>query len=137
MPTKSRLETIFLMEDELMVVLPENHKLADKEYFPIKELLNYPFMLLEKGVKMEITEIFEKYNITPDIHFTTLDDYVIMSMVENGLGISILPRLILQRNPYKITAKRLEVATYRNIGLAYRNKKSLSLAVKKFLEYIE
>ena len=82
-------------------------------------------------------EIFEKYNITPDIHFTTLDDYVIMSMVENGLGISILPRLILQRNPYKITAKRLEVATYRNIGLAYRNKKSLSLAVKKFLEYIE
>ena len=24
------------MEDELMVVLPENHKLADKEYFPIK-----------------------------------------------------------------------------------------------------
>lgn len=137
LPTKSRLETIFLMEDELMVVLPENHKLADKEYFPIKELSNYPFMLLEKGVKMEITEIFEKYNITPDIHFTTLDDYVIMSMVENGLGISILPRLILQRNPYKITAKRLEVATYRNIGLAYRNKKSLSLAVKKFLEYIE
>ena len=137
LPTKSRLETIFLMEDELMVVLPENHKLADKEYFPIKELSNYPFMLLEKGVKMEITEIFEKYNITPDIHFTTLDDYVIMSMVENGLGISILPRLILQRNPYKITAKRLEGATYRNIGLAYRNKKSLSLAVKKFLEYIE
>lgn len=137
LPTKSRLETIFLMEDELMVVLPENHKLADKEYFPIKELSNYPFMLLEKGVKMEITEIFEKYNITPDIHFTTLDDYVIMSMVENGLGISILPRLILQRNPYKITAKGLEVATYRNIGLAYRNKKSLSLAVKKFLEYIE
>ena len=36
LPTKSRLETIFLMEDELMVVLPENHKLADKEYFPIK-----------------------------------------------------------------------------------------------------
>ena len=29
------------MEDELMVVLPENHKLADKEYFPIKELSNY------------------------------------------------------------------------------------------------
>ena len=125
------------MEDELMVVLPENHKLADKEYFPITELSNYPFMLLEKGVKMEITEIFEKYNITPDIHFTTLDDYVIMSMVENGLGISILPRLILQRNPYKITATRLKVATDRNIGLAYRNKKSLSLAVKKFLEYIE
>ena len=59
LPTKSRLETIFLMEDELMVILPENHKLADKEYFPIKELSNYPFMLLEKGVKMEITEILK------------------------------------------------------------------------------
>lgn len=137
LPTISKLETSFLMRDELLVVLPENHLLANKDYFPINALSNDPFMLLEKGVKMEITEIFEKYNISPDIHFTTIDDYVIMSMVENELGISILPKLILKRIPYKIVSKSLEIPAYREIGIAYRSKKGLSLAVKKFLEYID
>ena len=94
-------------------------------------------MLLEKGAKAEINAIFEKHNILPNINFTTWDDYAIMSMVESGLGISILPELILKRNPYRIVKKELEVPAYRNIGIAYRSKKSLPLAVKKFLEYIE
>ena len=137
LPTNSKLETIFLYRDELMVVLPENHPLVDKEYFPIRSLCDYPFMLLEKGEKAEITEVFEKYNISPNIHFKTLDDYAVMSMVESGLGISILPKLILQRIPYNIVTKSLDVEAYRDIGIAYKNKKSLSLAVKKFLEYIK
>jgi DNA-binding transcriptional LysR family regulator len=58
-------------------------------------------------------------------------------MVENGLGISILPELILQRIPYKIIAKELEVPSFRNIGIAMRDKKSLSLTAKRFLEYLK
>ena len=54
-------------------------------------------MLLEKGAKAEVSEIFERCNLTPKVRFTTWDDYAIMSMVESGLGISILPRLILKR----------------------------------------
>ena len=68
--------------------------------------------------------------------FTTWDNYAIMSMVESGLGISILPQLILQRIPYRVITKELDVPAYRNIGLAMRSKKSTSLAVKKFLEYL-
>ncbi|GAB6194575.1 hypothetical protein JCM39068_43310 [Desulfocastanea catecholica] len=59
-----------------------------------------------------------------------------MSMVESGLGISILPELILQRIPYKILAKELEEPAFRNIGVATREKKLLSLASKLFLKYI-
>lgn len=137
LPTLPEFETIFLEQDKLLVVLPENHPLADYEYFPIKSLCDYPFMLLEKGAKAEISEIFEKFNIYPKVHFTTWDDYAIMSMVESGLGISILPQLILQRIPYRIVAKELEVPAYRKIGLALKDKKSTSLAVKQFLDYIE
>lgn len=67
---------------------------------------------------------------------STWDDYAIMSMVESGLGISILPQLILQRIPYRIVDKELDVPAYRNIVIALRDKKSASLAVKRFLEYI-
>ena len=94
-------------------------------------------MLLEKGAKAEISEIFERCNLKPQVHFTTWDDYAIMSMVESGLGISILPQLILTRIPYRIVAKQLDIPAYRNIGLALRDTKSVSLAMKRFLEYLK
>lgn len=137
LPTTEEFETIFLEEDKLLVVLPENHPLAECDKFPVKALCDYPFMLLEKGAKAEISEIFERNNITPNVHFTTWDDYAVMSMVEGGLGIAILPQLILRRIPYKIVAKELDVPAYRKIGIAYREKEKLPLAVKKFIDYLE
>lgn len=137
LPTKAELETIFLEQDRLLVVIPQDHPLANCDKFPVKELLNSPFMLLEKGAKAEISDIFEIHHISPQVRFTTWDDYAIMSMVENGLGISILPELILQRTPYQIIAKELEVPSFRNIGIAMREEKLLSLASKRFLEYLQ
>ena len=136
LPTLAELETTFLEQDKLLAVLPQDHPMADCDRFPVKALGDYPFMLLEKGAKAEISEIFEKCNIKPNVHFTTWDDYAIMSMVESGLGISILPELILRRIPYRIAVKELDIPAYRNIGLAMRDKKSASLAVKRFLEYL-
>ena len=136
LPTLPEFETFFLEEDKLLVVLPENHPLADCDYFPVKALCEYPFMLLQRSVKADTADIFEKYNITPKIHFTTWDDYAIMSMVESGLGISILPQLILQRIPYRIVTKELEIPAYRKIALGLRDKKNTSLAVRQFLDYI-
>ncbi len=136
LPIKAEMETIFVEQDRLLVVIPEDHPLANCDKFPIKELENSPFMLLEKGAKAEVSEIFAQHKINPQVHFTTWDDYAVMSMVENGLGISILPELILQRIPYQIITKELEVPAFRNIGIAMREQKSLSLATKRFLEYL-
>ncbi|MPN11557.1 hypothetical protein SDC9_158860 [bioreactor metagenome] len=136
LPAGVELETVPLEKDRLLVVLPEDHSLADCGRFPMKELEKNPFMLLEKGAKAEISEIFEQNHLTPQVRFTTWDDYAIMSMVENGLGISILPELILQRIPYRIVTKELEQPAYRIIGIAMRDQKSLSLAAKRFLDYL-
>jgi len=136
LPANPNLETIFLEQDRLLVILPEDHPLADCDRFPVEALCNDPFMLLEKGAKAEISEIFELHHLEPMTHFTTWDDYAIMSMVESGLGISILPELILQRLPYRIIIKELEVPAYRRIGLAMKNQKTASLAVKRFLDYL-
>ena len=137
LPTYSDFETIFLEQDRLLAILPENHALAQLEKVPVAALCVEPFMLLEKGAKTEVSEIFERFNLTPNVHFTTWDDYAIMSMVESGLGISILPELILKRVPYRIVAKELDVPAYRKIGIALRSKKAASLAVKRFLEYLQ
>ena len=137
LPTKAGFETTLIEKDRLLAVIPCDHPLADCAKFPVNELENYPFMLLETGAKTEISEILEQHGVSPRVHFKTWDDYAIMSMIESGLGISILPELILQRVPYKLLAKELEEPAYRKIGVAVREQSSLSFSAKRFLEYID
>ncbi len=137
LPAKNDFDTVFLEQDELMVVLPVNHPLAELDKIPVSALCTEPFMLLEKGSKAEISAIFERSGLKPNVRFTTWDDYAVMSMVESGLGISILPKLILRRIPYNIIVKPLEIPAYRNIGIALKDKKNSSVAVKRFLNYLD
>lgn len=137
LPTRAGYDTVELETDELMAVIPENHPLAARETFPMKALEEDPFMFLEKGGKSEVTEIFTKNHLNPEIKFTTWDDYAIMSMIEQGLGISILPNLILRRIPYHVVVRPLEKPAFRTIGLAMKNRKNASAAMKKFLEYLD
>lgn len=135
LPTRPEFETVLLKKDDLLAVIPEDHPLAGAEKFPIKAFEGQPFMLLEKGGNYEISELLRSYGVKPDTRFTTWDDYAVMSMVEKGLGISVLPQLILKRIPYRILTKHIDVPAYRNIGLAFRREKSLSLAAERFVEY--
>ncbi|MGD1815808.1 MAG: LysR family transcriptional regulator [Pleomorphochaeta sp.] len=137
LPTKTHLETTFLEQDKYLVTLPIDHPLTKFDKISPTQICNYPFILLEKGYKSDILNIFDKTGLKPNIKFKTWDDYAVMSMVEKNLGLSILPSLILKRIPYKIVTKELTFPAFRNIGLAFRNKKVNSIAVNEFLKYIE
>lgn len=84
-----------LEEDEYKVVLSQNHPLAAAESIPIEKLEGQPFLLLEHVGKTEVSELLEKYGVRPSVCFTTWEDFAIMAMAEKGLGIGILPSLIL------------------------------------------
>lgn len=62
---------------------------------------------------------------------------IFMSMVESGLGVSILPQLILKRVPYTIISRSLDVEAYRQIGFVVKDMKTVSIAVKRFVAYLE
>jgi DNA-binding transcriptional LysR family regulator len=136
LPTVSVFETIELIKDEYKVVLPIEHPLAEKGTVEIEELNNMPFLLLEHGGKTEVSDLLEHYHVKPNIAFTTWEDFAIMAMVEKGLGVSILPDMILRRIPYRLEIRSLGIPYYRTIGLAFKDKKSLSPAVTKFVEYL-
>ena len=137
LPVRPELQLAAVYRDELLAILPENHPLAACDRVPLEALTGCAFMLRETSEKAEISPLFEGKGIRPDIQFTTYDDYAILSMVESGLGVSILPQLILRRNPYRIAARPLEEPAYRQIGLALKDKENASLPVRRFLEYIE
>lgn len=137
LPAAPDFETIPLARDRLLAILPEGHPLARLERVPLAALCREPFLLLEKGAKAEISAVFAQRALTPEVHFTTWDDYAIMSMVESGLGVSMLPELILRRIPYRIVARELDVPAYRTLVLALRDKRSASLATQRFLNYLD
>jgi len=137
LPTRPEFDTISLEKDELVVVMPKEHPFREKQVVDITDLNGQPFMLLEHGGKTEVSELLDRYGVRPDIRFTTWDDYAILSMIEQGLGIGILHRMILQRIPYEVEIRSLAEPAYREIGLAMRNRNSTSAAVKKFIEYLK
>ena len=65
LPTRREFETIFLEQDRLLAVLPENHALAKLERVSVAALCSEPFMLLEKGGRADAAEIFERCGLLP------------------------------------------------------------------------
>ena len=93
-------------------------------------------MLLEHGKKTEVSDLLERAHVQPDIRFTTWEDFAIMAMAERGLGVGILPDLILRRIPYEIEIRPLEKPYFRQIGLVMKDRSRLTPVVKKFMEYL-
>lgn len=71
------------------------------------------------------------------MRFTTWDDYAIMAMAECGLGVSLLPELILRRVPYRIAIRRLDTPLCRDLALALPGQAHISAATRQFLRYLD
>ncbi len=68
--------------------------------------------------------------------YTIHDDYAIMTMVEAGLGVSILAELMLRRTNYNIACLPVDPPIYRELAVGYKDKNSLPIASKYFIEYL-
>ena len=85
---------------------------------------------------MEIGEIFQEEGIHPNLRYTVNDDFAILAMVEQGLGVSIRPELVLQDTGRRFAAIPLEHPRYRDITLAVRRGKPLSPLTARFLDVV-
>lgn len=130
------LETQILQTDPFVAVLPKAHPLAKKSVVSLKELADEPYLLLEEGCYSEPLEIFHKLGITPNIRLTMHDDYAILSMVEQGLGYSLLAELVLQKTAYDITVRPVQEPILRTMALVMKDKRALSAAAKIFMRFI-
>ena len=103
---------------------------------PLEVFQSESFRALEHGSDTEIATLFDQAEITIKPNLSTWDDYAIMAMVEKGLGLSILPSLILQRIPYALVCKPLEPPAYRSLGIATKRGVPVSAAVAAFMDYL-
>ena len=129
----SGIETQVLKEGKMLAVLPEQHPLAELDVVPLELLAEEPFILLEEGHYYEPLEQFKAIGCTPNIKYTIHDDYAIMTMVEAGLGVSILAELILHRTNYRLALRPTVPPISRTVAIGYKDKASLSMAAKRFI----
>ena len=136
-PTRNKFDTIPLHKDKMLILLPHDHHLAAHKSIDLDQIEEEPFIMPMQGYDDDMKRIFKKASFKPNITFTAGDDYAIMAMVESGLGISILPELVLKGQQRQIHKKELKEANYRSLGIAVHSMKSISPATKKFLRYVQ
>lgn len=124
-----------LKQDPLLAVLPKDLPLEEGVPFAIRRFNGKPFILSALGFDYDINRVLEENNITPDIKFSSKDDYAIVSMVENCLGYSILPELVLTWCSGHVRLAELEPKSHRALGIAVPSVENVSPAVRKFLDY--
>ncbi|MBT2733788.1 LysR family transcriptional regulator [Bacillus sp. ISL-7] len=132
LPSLKSFETIPLKKDRILCIIPNNHPVSNQEKIGIEQLENESFI-----ANHDIKRLLKGTGITLKQSFDMIDDHAIVAMVENELGVSIMPELVLQGISHKLRVLSLEPEQYRMIGIAALTLKELSPAAKKFIEYIK
>ena len=126
----------FLKYGEHRACLPKDHPLAKGKSVKLADMVKEPFLLLEEGVYSEPLAAFRAEGLEPNIRMTMHDDYSILSMVEQGLGVTILPELVLRKQSYDIAILPVEPMVYRRISIISRDEHELSVAAKTFIRFL-
>lgn len=130
------LKTIKIKDGEMLALLPKNHPMAQNPSISLRSLTEDPFILLEEGHYSEPMEAFHAAGLEPNVRYTIHDDFAIMTMVEAGLGVGILAELMLRRTNYDIVCLPIDPPVYRELAIGFKDKDSLPIASKYFIEYL-
>ena len=135
-PAEKYLDYWLLQRDQWKVILPCDHPLAGRQPFPPEALEQYPLILLDEGDDYEIRAALDEMGVHPHVRYTAREDRTILAMVSNGLGISLLPELMVRHSPTPIKVCHAPLHFYRTIGIGVKDKKALSNSTRLFVDYV-
>ena len=138
LPASPGLETWELLHDEYLVLLPPNSE-PRQQALTWENLLSYPLILAPEGVPCcnIVKHHFAQhgYELQAAHHFA--EDSTMISMVIQGLGAAILPRLAATPLPSNVQVFSLPSPLKRIIGAAISAKELHSPAVYAFVETLQ
>lgn len=126
-----------LHRDRLMAVVPPDHRLTEKGAVPVADLMDEPFIMPMAGYDCEVHHILDTLPRYPGIRFSSCSDCVIVSMVAKGLGVSILPELLVSNYQSGAVALPLDPEQYRVIGMGVPQYRAASPVTRNFMAYVQ
>ena len=124
-----------LGDDPLIAVIPRTHPFASSERYPLENIPKENFIMPAMGHDEDVVPLFEENNITPVIGYSTIETFSAMSLIENGLGMTVTNSLITKGRKCDVAMLPLDPPRVITLGAAVPSMESASPAVKKFLEY--
>ena len=136
MPAGVDCECIPLLEDRLLAILPRHSRFENYPKFPLVECETEPFISLLQSSDHDARRALEAAGVKPNVRFYTKDDYAVIAMVEQGLGISIMPELLLKGRHDDLQILPLIPEAKRTIGLAIAAGDRAGPATRRFADYV-
>ncbi len=130
---ESFVEHILVQEKFLAIFPPKREDLPT--VFPTEALKDEDYLLRPDTLDGELGRVLKQSGYRPAITYAYKDDYAIMALVEEGLGMTILPELLIKGAPYHIQTREISPPIYRNISLCYPRQQSLSEAAEQFVSH--
>lgn len=123
-----------LWEDELVAVLPENFPL-EGDVLPVERFDESQFLMPSQGADTYIRPIFSasSQKVEPHVITTNLDDESIVSMVEHGLGVSLLSRLVVKGMNYQVKIVPISPKHFRSLGIIVSEKRMHDKNIRRLI----
>ncbi len=130
--TNPNFDLVPLIKDNMVVAYHPNHRFHFKEIVDMEDLMEESFIMPTGMYQSHVEELFEEAQIKPSILFEVHDCTTIANMVQEGLGVTIGPKLFL-KTQQNIKISKLNIKNSREVALACQSIESASPAVKEFL----
>lgn len=128
---------IHLKWDQLVVLVPRNHRFVAKGSFPLKSLASEPYIQIYHGYETDNSIMLEKNNIKPHVQFSCADAIAALPIIEAGLGVCIVNELIADSLTGDFVALPIHPQQLVDIGIALPATAAPSPLIKSFVEYLQ
>lgn len=99
-----------------------------------EQLYRYPHVFTDEAY---LHRHFDREAFSALLYFKSEDDLSILDMVRQGVGVAVLPELVLQNNAADLDVFDLDPPLSRTVGFAYRRHAQNALALTKFIKFIK
>ena len=116
------LELDVIEDDELVAAMPESHALARRKAIALEELEGQPFILHGPVSVLHVTTILacQKAGFTPRVAQEGTQVQTILSLVQSGLGVGLVPARMARFAPESVRLMPLTEPIAIEMGIAYR-----------------
>ncbi len=135
LPIDGKCKQLPLYKDRLLAVLPKSYPLSGA--FPIKKFTEERVITLTADTDWDSRRVFSQAGIQPNIKYKTSDDYAMIAMAEQGLGVCVMPELLLRGRDGNVKTAELDPPAYRTIGLAVALGKEYDPLIEDFIDFIK
>ncbi len=129
-------------QEELALILPRGHDLAQKRAISLRELAQEAVIMKEmgSGTRKLVNELFAKENFTPNEFMETSNTEFIKQLVQRGRGISFLVKEAVAselKEGKLVTVPLRGAKVYVDVNIAYLKNQHLSPPARAFVNLLE